>query len=177
MPDLSSADNVGQQLKILERRIDNNSSRPSLKYGGTWRATNATQLIAGDTDTLLLLNTAVGVTPSGITNNSNGTWTINVAGRWDFSLTYRILLSSTGNQFFQKWIQRGTVSVAENQSSYSVAYFDRGTATGVGVQCNVGDVISCYGRWTRQSGIAGLTYFADDPTNTTSFTAGWRGPL
>lgn len=176
MADLATATSVGQQLKILERRIDNKPNG-ALKYGGTWRATNSSQLISGDTDTLLLLNTVVGTAPAGITNNNNGTWTINKAGVWEFNLIYVIFLYTNGRpHFFQKWINRGTVSVGECQSSYVDAYRDRGSATATGVQCAAGDVISCYGRWTNTA-IAGIQYNADNPTLTTSFTANWVRPL
>lgn len=140
---------------------------------GSWKASNGTQDFAVGIGENILINTVVG-TPVGITNNANGTWTVNQTGFWIFTGVFDLNMATAPPSGSQEWIIQITGpngTIAGHQFAWPTNAYTAGSASG-GTFLNSGQVVTFSGVWYRSAGDSGGPFtLADANTNRATFSA------
>lgn len=142
--------NVNQDSAItsLDTRVTTLESNPASSItGGVWQASNVSQTFAQGVGEDILLNTEVKA-PVDITNNLNGTWTVNRTGWWSFTLAYDLRLDLAIQQEWLIVVSRVSsgLSIAGFQFTWHTNAWSIGTASGFDY-LTAGESVRCNGVW------------------------------
>ncbi|MFI6030511.1 hypothetical protein [Amycolatopsis magusensis] len=160
-------------LRTRTTSVENRATALEGRGKGSWKASGGAQMFSHGVTANILINTAVG-SPTGITNNGDGTWTVNQPGQWSFSLVFDLNFASAPPSGLQEWIisiigPAGTIGA--HQFAWPTTAFTAGSAAG-STYLTAGQVVSAKGVWWRSAGASGGPFsLADGDTSRATFNA------